>query len=326
MSATAAAPERGLSLLVIIPCLNESATATRVVQGGRQIPGVTDIRVLVMDDGSSDSTTEDARSAGAAVSSNATTQGLGLTFREAVGVAVAREVDLVVHIDGDGQFDPSDIPTLVAPLVNGTAHMVTASRFLEERLMPKMPMVKRLGNRGVSRIVQILTGHRFRDVSCGFRVFSREALLRISLFGTVTYTQECFLHLIFKNLAIVEIPVKVRGTREFGSSRVAPSLFRYGTRSLQIMLRAFISYSPFALLFALTCVFLLLGLGFLSSLAVHYVRTSAFSPHIWAGFVGGSFVFLAMSTFVSGLLGDILVRILLNQRHILYRMERSPGD
>ncbi len=119
--------------------------------------------------------------------------------------------------------------------------------------------------------------------------------------------------------------MKVRGTREFGRSRVASSLFRYGTRSLQIMLRAFISYRPFTLFFALTCVFFLLGLGFLSFLAVHYVRTQGFSPHIWAGFVGGSFMFLAISTFVSGLLGDMLVRIRLNQEHILYRMKRSSG-
>ena len=179
------APKKGLSLLVVIPCLNEAATVARVVRGvPRDIPGIGRVQILVMDDGSTDATAAEAREAGAEVRTHATTQGLGSTFREAVGEAVAREVDLVVHIDGDGQFDPSDIPTLVAPVVTGTAHMVTASRFLEERFVPKMPLVKRLGNRGVSRIVQILTGHRFKDVSCGFRVFSRETLLRMNLFGT----------------------------------------------------------------------------------------------------------------------------------------------
>ena len=74
--------------------------------------------------------------------------------------------------------------------------MVTASRFLDRNLVPQMPMVKRWGNGGVAGIVRLLTGRRFRDVSCGFRAFSREALLRMNLFGNFTYTQESFLDLI----------------------------------------------------------------------------------------------------------------------------------
>ena len=72
----------------------------------------------------------------------------GRTFQEAVRTALSRNADVMVHIDGDGQFDPTDIAKLIAPIIDGHAHMVTASRFLDPQLVPDMPAVKRWGNRG----------------------------------------------------------------------------------------------------------------------------------------------------------------------------------
>ena len=314
----------GPFLLVVVPCLNEENTVGWVVANiPRDIEGIGKVEVLVFNDGSTDATAHRAQEAGAEVVSHQTNQGLGATFRDAVGIALSKGADILVHIDGDGQFDPADIPLLVEPVVRNQAHMVTASRFLERDLIPKMPVVKLLGNRGVAYIVWLLSGKRFHDVSCGFRVFSRETLLRMNLFGSFTYTQESFLDLIFKDLTILEIPVKVRGTREFGTSRVASSIPRYAVRSLKIMLRAFISYRPFRLFFSIACVFLAIGLGLLVFLGLHYIETGAFSPHIWAGFVGGSFCFLGFSTFIIGLIGDMLVRIRINQENILYYLKRS---
>ncbi len=313
-----------LNLLVVIPCLDEAPTIGRVVADvPRGIPGVARVDVVVIDDGSSDGTGDRAREAGAEVVRHHTTRGLGATFQEAVGIAIARNADVLLHIDGDGQFDSGDIPLLVKPVVDHEAHMATASRFLDRDLVPTMPAVKRWGNRGVASIVRLLTGRSFRDVSCGFRAFSREALLRMNLFGAFTYTQECFLDLTFKGLTIVEIPTKVRGVREFGTSRVASSLPRYAFRSLQIMLRAFISYRPFSFFFTLGTLFLLVGMSFLVFLGVHWLRTGGFTPHIWAGFVGGAFGFLAVSTYVMAILADMIVRLRLNQEHLLYQMKRS---
>ena len=317
----------GLRLLVVIPCLDEEKTVRRVVEAvPNEITGVSEIQVLVMDDGSTDATAELASEAGAEVVRHGSNLGLGVTFREAVGIALSKRVDIMVHIDGDGQFEAADIPELVAPVVDGRADMVTASRFLDPSLEPDMPSVKRWGNRGVAMIVGLLTGERFRDVSCGFRVFSREALLRMNLFGGFTYTQECFLDLIFKGMRIVEVPVAVRGVREFGQSRMASSIPRYAIQSLKIMLRAFISYRPLRLFFWVASLFFLPGLCLLLFLLTHYVQTGAFSPHIWAGFVGGSLCFLGFSTLVTGLIGDMLVRVRMNQEHMLYWLKRERQE
>lgn len=295
-----------------------------VVRGvPRELEGIGQIEVLVIDDGSTDQTAAEARSAGAEVVVHSANLGLGSSFREAVGSALSKGADVMVHIDGDGQFNPADIPTLVTPIVEGQAHMVTASRFLDREFVPKMPVIKKWGNRRIAGVVRLLTGQRFHDVSCGFRAFSSEALLRMNLFGSFTYTQESFLDLIFKRLRILEVPVRVRGTREFGTSKVASSIPRYAFRSLRIILRAFISYRPFKFFAAIASLFLLIGIGLLAFLGVHYLRAGAFSPHIWAGFVGGSFSFLGLMTLVIGFLGDMLVRIRSNQEEILYNLKLS---
>jgi len=313
-----------LRLLVAIPCLNEEQTVAKVV---REIPkefvGIGEVEIVVFDDGSTDATAERAREAGAEVISRVANQGLGATFQDAVAVALTKRADIMVHIDGDGQFDPADIPLLIEPVVAKQADMVTASRFLDRELVPDMPLVKRWGNRGVAYIVGLLSGEKFRDVSCGFRAFSKETLLRMNLFGNFTYTQESFLDLIFKDLTILEVPVRVRGVREFGESRVAASIPRYAVRSLAIMFRAFISYKPLRLFLGIATVFLIPGLALLCFLGLHYLESGEFTPHIWAGFVGGSLSFLGFTTLITGLIGDMLVRIRLNQESILYHLKRA---
>lgn len=314
-------------LVVLIPCLNEEATVGRVVEAiPDSIPGIGDVIPVVIDDGSTDGTRTVAATAGARVISHRENLGLGRAFRSGIAEALRLGAEVVVNVDGDGQFDPADIPRLVEPILGGRAHMVTASRFLDPELAPRMPAIKRWGNRRVARIVHLLTGLRFHDVSCGFRAFSREALLRMNLFGTFTYTQETFLDLVFKQMEILEVPVRVRGTREFGRSRVASNLPRYAVRSLQIMLRAFISYRPFSFFSSLAAGFFACGLALLGFLLTHYLRAGSFTPHIWAGFVGGSFAFLGILTLVLAVLGEVLVRLRMGQEETLYLLKREAYE
>jgi hypothetical protein len=174
--------------------------------------------------------------------------------------AMRRGGDIMVNIDGDGQFNSADIAKLIQPILRDEADFVTCSRFKDPSLHPTMPGVKFWGNKVVTNIINwVCGGTNFSDVSCGFRAFNREAAYRMTLFGRYTYTQECFIDLFSKGCRIVEVPLKVRGVREHGKSRVASSIIKYATNSLPIILRAMRDIQPLKFFGGIAGILFLLG-------------------------------------------------------------------
>ncbi|MBV8782190.1 MAG: glycosyltransferase family 2 protein, partial [Phycisphaerae bacterium] len=235
-----------MKLIVNVPALNEEKTIAQVVNGvPRNIPGIDLTEVIVLNDGSTDRTAELAEEAGALVINIVGRPGLGAVFRTGLERAMRRGADIIVNIDGDMQFNPADIAILVQPLLRDEADFVTCSRFADPALRPTMPGVKFYGNAVVTYLINwVCGGTNFSDVSCGFRAFNREAAYRLTLFGRFTYTQECFIDLFSKGLRIMEVPLKVRGVREHGKSRIANSIWKYATNSLPIILRAMRDIQP----------------------------------------------------------------------------------
>lgn len=235
-----------MKLIVTIPALNEEKTIGDVIRGiPSDIPGISQVEVIVCNDGSTDRTAELAEEAGAIVIDIHGRPGLGTVFRTGFERAMRRGADIIVNIDGDGQFNPDDIRHLIKPILEDQADFVTCSRFKDPSLHPTMPGVKFWGNKVVTRIINwVCGGTEFSDVSCGFRAFNREAAYRMTLFGRYTYTQECFIDLFSKGVRIAEVPLKVRGVREHGKSRVASSILKYATNSLPIILRAMRDIQP----------------------------------------------------------------------------------
>ena len=217
-----------MRLLVGIPAYNEAATITDVIERiPKQVNGVDGVDVVVVDDGSTDDTGALAQAAGAAVVRHARNSGVGVAFQSLVRHALETRADLLVTIDADGQFNADHIPQLIAPIVSGGALVSTASRFMDPALVPDMPRVKKWGNKRVARLVSRLTGFEYHDVSCGFRAYSRESLLRLTIYHSFTYTHETFLDLAAKRVSIEEVPLAVRGVREVGQSKIAASVLRY---------------------------------------------------------------------------------------------------
>jgi hypothetical protein len=185
-----------------------------------------------------------------------------------------------------------------------------------------MPKVKFWGNQFMSRFISKLTGQKFYDVSCGFRAYSKETLQRLNLFGEFTYTQETFIDLAFKKMAIMEIPVVVRGTREHGKSKVASNLFRYGFQTLKIIIRTFRDYKPFRLFGYLSLFSFIIGLAFAIFLGIHYLQEGQFTPHKWAGFTSGFFFVMTLLFLLIGFVMDMFARMRQNQEEILYELKR----
>ncbi|HEX8342307.1 MAG TPA: glycosyltransferase family 2 protein [Tepidisphaeraceae bacterium] len=250
-----------MKLIVMIPALNEEKTIGDVVRAvPRDIPGISEVEVIVCNDGSTDATPRLAEEAGALVIDISGRPGLGTVFRTGFERAMRRGADIIVNIDGDGQFNPADIRKLIQPILNDQADFVTCSRFKDPALYPVMPGVKFWGNKVVTRIINwVCGGTDFSDVSCGFRAFNREAAYRMTLFGRYTYTQECFIDLFSKGVRIAEVPLKIRGVREHGKSRVASSIVKYATNSLPIILRAMRDIQPLKFFGGIAGILFLLG-------------------------------------------------------------------
>lgn len=310
---------RNKSIAVVIPAYNEEHQIGMVI---KNLPEFVD-EILVIDDGSTDNTPEIAKGMGTRVISHKCNKGVGAAFNTGIREILKMNVDIMVNIDADGQFNPIDIEKLVIPIINNEADFVTASRFINKNFYPVMSKMKFWGNQFMSRLISNLTRHKFYDVSCGFRAYSIETLLRLNLFGEYTYTQETFIDLAFKNLNIVEVPIQVKGKREHGKSKLASNLFKYGYHVMKIIIRSYRDYKPFRLFGYLALIAFLIGLVFAVFLGIHYIKEGDFSPHKWAGFAGGFFILVSLIFLLLGFIMDMFARMRFNQEEILYHLRNN---
>lgn len=314
------------TLLVAIPCLNEAHTIGAVLESiPRLIPGIGRVDVLVVDDGSVDGTAEIARANGAIVVRHLHNRGLGHAFQSAVSYAVERGYDLMLNIDGDGQFTSADIPRVLAPVLNGEADMATASRFMDKDRIPDMPQAKLVGNHMMAFLISKLVNYRYHDVSCGFRCYSREALLRINLHGQFTYTQETFLDLSAKGIRIQEVPVSVRYFAE-RKSRVAHKLLRYATNTSLIIFRSYRDYFPLKFFCFIALVFAVPAALFGSIFFIHYLMTGHFTGYLFLGLTSAFLFAIAVMFLVVAIVTDMLDRIRTNQDRILYLLKKGTSQ
>lgn len=319
-----------MHLVILIPALNEAEMISQVIQSmPKQIEGIDQIRVLVVDDGSRDATADVARAAGAIVVSHPYNQGVGKAFNTGLAAALEMCADIMVNIDADGQFAPTDIPLLIKPIIEGKADFVSGDRFRTANgklVRPDfMSKIKFWGNQRMGDLVGFIAGKRYDDVSCGFRAYSKEALMKLNLTGKFTYTQESFLDLANKGLVIKTIPVDVKYYPE-RKSRVAGSISKYMFQTAKIIFRAYRDYNPLKFFGYLGLVPFLVSLALGIFVIIHYLTTGAFSPYIFVAFSAVYLFTLGILLWVVGILADMFVRIRLNQEQLLYAEKKRRYD
>ena len=305
-----------------MPALNEENDIQRVIANlPRSLEGIEVIQILVVDDGSVDKTAELAYASGAQVISHGKNRGVGAAFHSAVQFSLENEADILVGIDADGQFDPNEIPLLINPILENKADMVIGNRF-NYGMPAEMSQVKFLGNQIVAKMISSITGQNFQDVSCGFRAYNRESLLRLNIFGEFTYTHETILSLMYQGLRITEHPIRVKYFPD-RKSRVAGSIFRYAIQTSKIILRVLLDYRPIRVfgLFGSLC--MIIGIGFEIFLMGHYFLTGMFSPYKSTGFIGLGFIIFGLLILIIALVADMLNRLRINQDKLLYELKKS---
>ncbi|MDO8566280.1 MAG: glycosyltransferase family 2 protein [Candidatus Moranbacteria bacterium] len=295
-----------MRLVVNLPAFNEEAKIGNTLKRiPRVLDGVDEILVQVIDDGSTDRTVAVAKETGADfVYQNSINRGIGRTFRHAVEQALENGADIMVNIDADGQFDPADIRKIIAPLLAKEADMVSADRF--DRLKAKnIPFLKNILNRIAAKIISGFMDTSIKDLTCGFRGYNRETLLRLNLPGGFTYTQETIIDAIGKDLKIKWVPVEVTYF-EGRKSRVVKSVFNYVNNSSRIILKAVRDVRPMKF-FGVPGLFLILvSLGIFIGFLFFYFQDFKISPYRNYLLFAAVTLLIGLQFFVFSLIADMI--------------------
>lgn len=246
-----------MKLVVTIPAHNEEETVAKVIRGiPRKIQGITAIEILVIDDGSTDRTAAMAKQAGAFVIQNPMQRGLAVTFKIGLQEALKRKADIIVNIDADLQYNPTEISNILQPILEGKADMVSGDR--QVRSLRHMRFGNKYGNLIGTAVLSLLVGRSIKDASSGFRAYSREAVLKLNVFARHTYVHETLIEAMYKNLRLVEVPVTFMERK--GKSRLITNLFSHIKKSLETILLTVMKYKALKIFFTLGGFFLIFGL------------------------------------------------------------------
>jgi len=192
---------------VIVPAFNEATTVGAVV---RRLRGA-GVRVLVVDDGSTDGTAGAARAEGAAVARHRVNRGQGAAIQTGLELALARGAEILVTFDADGQHEVEDLPRLIEPIRAGRAEIVLGSRFLPGAA--PVPPGRRWLLRGAVLFTRLTSRLPLTDAHNGLRAFSRRAAgsIRIQL-DRMAHASELIDQIRRSRLPWLEVPVRVRYT------------------------------------------------------------------------------------------------------------------
>jgi glycosyltransferase involved in cell wall biosynthesis len=309
-----------MKLIVNMPGYNEEAKIAETIHRvPRTFRGIDEVLVQVIDDGSIDRTVEESHQGGAdIVISHDGNRGLGVMFRTARESALEHGADILVNIDADGQFDPSDIQKMIDPILAHEADIVIADRFSESSA-ENIPFMKDKLNRLGAWLVGRALGKPVVDLTCGFRAHNREALLRLNDPTGFTYTQETIIDAIGKNLKLLWVPVRVTYF-ENRKSRVVKTIWKYVNNSARIIVKAFRDIRPmkfFAtpgiVLIALAVILLIIFLGF-------YFPDMKVIPYRNYLFASAILFLIGLQLVIFGLIADMVKGARMLSEEILYRM------
>jgi glycosyltransferase involved in cell wall biosynthesis len=296
-----------LPLIVLVPAYNEEERIGEVVSRLRELSrslaeiGL-DLKVYVIDDGSTDGTLQTARTAGTdRVLRHQTNRGLGAAVRTGLAAARADGAGIVIKFDADLQHDPHDVLQLIRPILTDEADVVYGDR--SKGIEYQMPFLRRIGNFCFTRLMRWLTGWPLRDGQPGILALSRVYLEQFFLPGDYNYTQQILLDAYHKGMRFEHVPVTFR-KRETGRSFVSLS---YPLKALSQMVLVLTGVKPMKVFAPLGLFFLAVACAvFFWELAIWFVG-DAVKPVRSVNLVLGTGLF-GLQTLFFGLLAELIVR------------------
>ena len=308
-----------MKLIIQIPCFNEEAALPATLADlPKEIPGIDEIDILIVNDGSTDATVNIARRFGVHhIIELGKNQGLAFAFQAGLDACLKLGADLIVNTDADNQYCGADIQKLVGPILEGKADLVVGTRDIEsiEHFSSTKKWLQQIG----SWVVRKASGCHIRDTTSGFRAFNREAALRTIIHSKFSYTLETLVHAGAGPLAVEQVPIRVN--HKLRESRLAGSTWEYLKKSTATLLRIYSMVNPLRVfLFIGGLVF---GLGFLlaARYLYFYIMASA-AGHVQSLILSAILMIVGFQTMVIGLVADLIGANRRLSEDILYRLRK----
>lgn len=312
-------------LIIQIPCLNEAQTLPATLADlPRTVPGVDTIEWLVVDDGSTDGTADVARAHGVHhVVRFTRNKGLAAAFMAGIDAAVKAGADFIVNTDADNQYSADDIPRLVAPLIAGEADIVIGDRNIRDIATMSWPK-KRLQHLG-SWVVRQVSNTQVPDTTSGFRAYTRDAALRMTIVSEFSYTLESIIGAGKKRMAIAHVEVGTNPRTR--PSRLFNSMFGYIKQSAATIVRIYTMHEPLKVFSYIGGLVFLIGFAISARYLVFWLQGDTYGDrHLQSLILSAVLMIVGFQILIIGLLADAIAGTRKLLEDLLYRVRKVELD
>lgn len=310
-----------MKLIIQIPCLNEAETLPATLADlPRHVPGIDTIEWLVIDDGSRDTTSAVARAHGVHhIVRFPRNKGLAAAFTAGIDAALKAGADFIVNTDADNQYAGADIPRLVAPLLAGQADICIGDRNIRDIQTMSWPK-KRLQHLG-SWVVRQVSGTQVPDTTSGFRAYTREAALRMTIVSEFSYTLESIIGAGKKRMAIAHVEVGTNARTR--PSRLFSSMFAYIKQSAATIVRIYTMHEPLKVFSYIGGFVFLVGFAISARYLFFWLQGDTYGDrHLQSLILSAVLMIVGFQIVIIGLVADAIAGTRKLLEDLLYRVRK----